>query len=83
MSPNHLYTPQNEALLTFTRLHTPLQPGLAPALADAAPVNRSAPVTDRDLLTMLGQASFVWDIASDALHWSDNVGAVLRDIPPA
>lgn len=68
--------------MTFTRLHTPPQPGLAPGPADTAPVNRSAPVTDRDLLAMLGQVSFIWDIASDVLHWSDNVGAVLRDIPP-
>jgi diguanylate cyclase (GGDEF)-like protein len=36
---------------------------------------------ENDLLATLGQASFSWDIASDALRWSDNVAAVLRDIP--
>ena len=34
-----------------------------------------------NLLASLGQASFVWDIASDTLQWSDNAPAVLRDIP--
>jgi diguanylate cyclase (GGDEF)-like protein len=33
------------------------------------------------LLTALGHASFDWDIASDAIQWSDNVGAVFGDIP--
>lgn len=36
-----------------------------------------------DLLAALGQASFVWNIARDTLHWSDNVAAVLCDIPSA
>ncbi|WP_454616080.1 putative bifunctional diguanylate cyclase/phosphodiesterase [Bradyrhizobium cenepequi] len=35
-----------------------------------------------DILASLGQVTFVWDIASDALVWSDNVAAVFRDLPP-
>ncbi len=30
----------------------------------------------------MGQAAFVWDIATDAISWSDCVGAVFPDIPP-
>jgi diguanylate cyclase (GGDEF)-like protein len=35
------------------------------------------------ILASLGQAAFAWDIASDAISWSDHVGAVFPDIPPA
>jgi diguanylate cyclase (GGDEF)-like protein len=35
------------------------------------------------ILASLGQAAFVWDIATDAIIWSDHVGAVFSDIPPA
>src|SRR5256884_1596408 len=35
------------------------------------------------ILASLGQAAFVWDIATDAINWSDHVGAVFADIPPA
>lgn len=31
---------------------------------------------------MLGQVTFVWDIAGDTLCWSDNAAAVLSDFPP-
>jgi len=34
------------------------------------------------ILASLGQAAFVWDIATDAISWSDHVGAVFADIPP-
>ena len=34
------------------------------------------------ILASLGQAAFVWDIASDRLVWSEHVGAVFPDIPP-
>jgi diguanylate cyclase (GGDEF)-like protein len=33
------------------------------------------------ILASLGQAAFVWDIASDAIVWSDNAAAVFSDIP--
>jgi diguanylate cyclase (GGDEF)-like protein len=35
-----------------------------------------------DILASLGQASFVWDIGSDRLTWSDNAASVFVDIPP-
>lgn len=35
-----------------------------------------------DILASLGQVTFVWDIASDALVWSDNVALVFPDLPP-
>ena len=33
------------------------------------------------ILASLGQAAFVWDIASDAISWSDHLAAVFPDIP--
>ena len=35
------------------------------------------------ILASLGQAAFVWDIATDAITWSDHAGAVFSDIPAA
>src|SRR5258708_7145891 len=35
------------------------------------------------VLAALGQAAFVWDIASDAIVWPDHAGTVFRDIPAA
>ncbi len=35
------------------------------------------------ILASLGQAAFVWDIATDAIRWSDHVGAVFPDLAPA
>jgi diguanylate cyclase (GGDEF)-like protein len=33
------------------------------------------------ILASLGQAAFVWDIATDAMAWSDHAGSVFADIP--
>ena len=33
------------------------------------------------ILSSLGQAAFVWDLASDVIVWSDHVGAVFPDVP--
>nr|WP_244423079.1 bifunctional diguanylate cyclase/phosphodiesterase [Bradyrhizobium sp. ORS 278] len=33
------------------------------------------------ILASLGQAAFVWDLASDVIVWSDHVGAVFADVP--
>jgi len=33
------------------------------------------------ILASLGQASFAWDLATDALAWSDNAAAVFPEIP--
>jgi diguanylate cyclase (GGDEF)-like protein len=35
------------------------------------------------ILASLGQAAFVWDIATDLIAWSDNAPLVFLDIPPA
>ncbi|MDH2386889.1 bifunctional diguanylate cyclase/phosphodiesterase [Bradyrhizobium sp. CER78] len=35
------------------------------------------------ILASLGQATFAWDLASDAIAWSDNVATVFPDIPAA
>jgi diguanylate cyclase (GGDEF)-like protein len=35
------------------------------------------------ILASLGQAAFVWDIATDVIAWSDNAPLVFLDIPPA
>jgi diguanylate cyclase (GGDEF)-like protein len=42
----------------------------------------SAPPKASSILASLGQAAFVWDIASDALTWTD-AGAVFAEIAPA
>src|SRR5436190_19486850 len=34
------------------------------------------------ILASLGQAAFVWDLATDAIAWTDNAAAVFPDIPP-
>ncbi|HEY2246017.1 MAG TPA: bifunctional diguanylate cyclase/phosphodiesterase [Bradyrhizobium sp.] len=33
------------------------------------------------ILACLGQAAFVWDLATDTIVWSDHAGAVFADIP--
>ncbi|MCC8967780.1 bifunctional diguanylate cyclase/phosphodiesterase [Bradyrhizobium sp. Pear76] len=35
------------------------------------------------VLASLGQATFAWDLASDAIAWSDNAATVFPDIPAA
>ena len=35
------------------------------------------------ILASLGQAAFVWDLATDLIVWSDPIGAVFPDIAPA
>ncbi len=34
------------------------------------------------ILACLGQAAFVWDLATDTIAWSDHAGLVFADIPP-
>src|SRR5258708_3649710 len=41
-----------------------------------------APPQASTILASLGQAAFVWDIASDAMAWSDHAAAVFAGIPP-
>src|SRR5207253_10682607 len=33
------------------------------------------------ILASLGQAAFVWDLATDAIAWTDNAASVFPDIP--
>jgi diguanylate cyclase (GGDEF)-like protein len=66
--------------LTVTPFQTLLHAEAALAPGEV-PVSRVHPAASADLLAVLGHASFSWDIASDTLHWSDNVAAVLCDIP--
>jgi diguanylate cyclase (GGDEF)-like protein len=41
----------------------------------------AAPPDSSAILASLGQAAFVWDIATDAISWSDHAAAVFTDIP--
>ena len=41
----------------------------------------SAPPQASAILACLGQAAFVWDIASDAIAWTDHLASVFPDIP--
>jgi diguanylate cyclase (GGDEF)-like protein len=47
-----------------------------------ATVTSAAPKAS-SILASLGQAAFVWDLATDAMAWSGHTGAVFPDIPPA
>jgi len=42
-----------------------------------------APPQASTILACLGQAAFVWDLASDAIAWTDHLGSVFPDIPAA
>lgn len=42
----------------------------------------SAPHPD-EILAALGQAAFVWDIATDAIVWTDQAAAIFKDVPAA
>jgi diguanylate cyclase (GGDEF)-like protein len=41
-----------------------------------------APPQASTILALLGQAAFVWDIATDEIVWSDHAASVFSDIPP-
>jgi diguanylate cyclase (GGDEF)-like protein len=47
-----------------------------------ATVTSALPQTST-ILASLGQAAFVWDLLTDALSWSDHLGAVFPEIPSA
>jgi diguanylate cyclase (GGDEF)-like protein len=40
-----------------------------------------APLPTASILASLGQAAFVWDLATDAISWSESVGAIFPDVP--
>src|SRR6202165_6121351 len=43
----------------------------------------SAPPQASSILASLGQAAFVWDVATDAIAWSDHLSSVFPDVPAA
>ncbi|WP_375415147.1 putative bifunctional diguanylate cyclase/phosphodiesterase [uncultured Bradyrhizobium sp.] len=43
----------------------------------------SVPPQASSILACLGQAAFVWDIASDAIRWTDHLASIFPDIPSA
>ena len=80
---NHPRASQNEAILTPAKSQIS---GISPS-TDSSIDTRSFPVPlDVDasaILSALGHATFVWDIASGAICWSENVDAVFDNIPLA
>jgi diguanylate cyclase (GGDEF)-like protein len=56
--------------------------GITPTLSrNKASVTLASPQAST-ILALLGQAAFVWDIATDEIAWTDHVAAVFPDIPP-
>lgn len=54
---------------------------LSPSVSGAHAPAASIPTAE--ILARLGQAAFVWDIGSDTMTWTDQVGCVFADIPAA
>jgi diguanylate cyclase (GGDEF)-like protein len=42
-----------------------------------------APLPSSSILASLGQAVFIWDIATDAITWSDHIGRIFPGLAPA
>ena len=42
-----------------------------------------APLQTSTILASMGQAAFVWDLATDVITWSDHLGAVFPDLASA
>ena len=58
----------------------------SPPAASASPADSSRAVNRpqvSDILAALGQAAFVWDIASDAIAWTEQAAAIFGDIDAA
>src|ERR1700722_14692470 len=60
-----------------------LRPENQPAVSRNEAILNSVLPQASDILASLGQAAFVWDIATDAISWSDHLNAVFPDIPKA
>ena len=52
-----------------------------PAVSRNEAIVTSALPKASTILASLGQAAFVWDIATDAMVWSEHLAAVFPDIP--
>jgi diguanylate cyclase (GGDEF)-like protein len=57
-----------------------LNTGNHPAVSQIEAILTPALLQTSTILASLGQAAFVWDIATDAITWSDHVGAIFPDI---
>ena len=80
---NHRRSVASEASLTPTGSSLSPHTVREPSAGSGQRARRTTDVDAATLLASLGQATFAWDIAGDSLHWSDNIAAVLPDIPPA
>jgi diguanylate cyclase (GGDEF)-like protein len=58
-----------------------LNTGNHPAVSQIEAILTPALLQTSAILASLGQAAFVWDIATDTIAWSDHVGAIFPDIP--
>src|SRR5512143_62963 len=59
------------------------RPGITRQVSCNEAVVTSALPKASAILASLGQTAFVWDVATDAITWSDQASAVFSDIPPA
>src|SRR5215475_11257670 len=59
----------------------PEVPGITHLSRNEANLTAVLPQTST-ILACLGQAAFVWDLATDTIAWSDHAGAVFADIAP-
>lgn len=56
---------------------------VSPAVPDVSAVDAAALPQPSAILAALGQAAFVWDVATDRLIWTDAAASIFRDIPAA
>ena len=70
-----------EYALVGSQRGTILAPENHPAVSRNEAIVTSALPKASTILASLGQAAFVWDIATDAMVWSDHLAAVFPDIP--
>ena len=57
--------------------------GNHPTVSRNEAILASTPPQVSTILASLGQAAFVWDVATDAIAWSDHASSVFPDIPAA
>ena len=75
---NHLTVSQNEATVTSA-----ISPAANPSSgADGSQAVDALPQVSK-ILAALGRAAFVWDIASDAITWTEQAASIFQDIDPA
>ena len=69
---------QNEATVTSA-----ISPAANPSSGADASQAVDAPPQVSKILAALGRAAFVWDIASDAITWTEQAASIFQDIDPA